>query len=167
MTVEIPKFLTSTQADLVRETETARMEKLDEDALLELHTRVRRARSKYVKLYRQTGASRVGLKGARGHARPGNVANAAKAEVFELALARVSARVDVVARAAAEELKAERLAAAATPGSTGPGPRSSRGGASASAASTRRRATKTTGGLKRDASSQAKGAARQAKKDSR
>ncbi len=168
MTVEIPRFLTSTQADLVRETEPARMDKLDEDALLELHTRVRRARSKYVKLYRQTGASRVGLKGARGHARPGNVANAAKAEVFELALARVSARVDVVARAAAEELKAERLAAAAaTPGSTGPGPRSSRGGASASAASTRRRATKTTGGLKRDASSQAKGAARQAKKDSR
>ena len=89
------------------------MAKLDEDALLELHTRVRRASSKYVKLYRQTGASRVGLKGARGHARPGNVGNAAKAEVFELALARVSARVDVVARAAAEELKAERLAAAA------------------------------------------------------
>ena len=55
MTVEIPRFLTSTQADLVRETEPARMDKLDEDALLELHTRVRRARSKYVKLYRQTG----------------------------------------------------------------------------------------------------------------
>ena len=42
MTVEIPRFLTSTQADLVRETEPARMDKLDEDALLELHTRVRR-----------------------------------------------------------------------------------------------------------------------------
>ena len=39
------------------------MEKLDEDDLLELHTRVRRARSKYVKLYRQTGASRVGTEG--------------------------------------------------------------------------------------------------------
>ena len=166
MTVEIPRFLTSTQADLVRETEPARMEKLDEDDLLELHTRVRRARTKYVKLYRQTGASRVGLKGARGHARPGNVANAAKAEVFELTLARVSARVDVVARAAAEELKAERLAAAA-PGSTGPGSHPAGGRSSAEAASTRRRATKTTGGLKRDASSQARGAARQAKKDSR
>ncbi len=166
MTVEIPRFLTSTQADLVRETEPARMEKLDEDALLELHTQVRRARSKYVKLYRQTGASRVGLKGARGHARPGNVANAAKAEVFELTLARVSARVDVVARAAAEELKAERLAAAA-PGSAGPGSHPTGRRSSAEAASTRRRATKTTGGLKRDASSQAKGAARQAKKDSR
>ncbi len=168
MTIEIPKFLTATQADLVRETEPKRMDKLDEDALLELHTRVRRARSKYVKLYRQTGAGRVGLKGARGHARPGNAANAAKAEVFELALARVSARVDVVARAAADDLKAERLAAAAAVrGSTGPGSQPSGGGRSAAGASTRRRATKTTGGLKRDASSRAKGAARQAKKDSR
>ncbi|HYN66551.1 MAG TPA: hypothetical protein VES93_06650 [Ornithinibacter sp.] len=168
MTVEIPKFLTAAQADLVRETEPKRMDKLDEDALLELHTRVRRARSKYVKLYRQTGASRVGLKGARGHARPGNVGNAAKAEVFELALARVSARVDVVARAAAEELKAERLAAAAAVrGSTGPGSTPGGGGSKAANASTRRRATKTTGGVKRDASSRAKGAARQAKKDSR
>lgn len=168
MTVEIPRFLTDTQADLVRETEPKRMEKLDEDELLELHTRVRRARSKYVKLYRQTGASRVGMKGARGHARPGNAANAAKAEVFELALARVSARVDVVARAAAEELKAERLAAAApAPGSTGPGSGAAGGGAKATGTSPRRRATKTTGGMKRDASSRAKGAARQAKKDSR
>jgi hypothetical protein len=168
MTVEIPRFLTDTQADLVRETEPKRMEKLDEDALLELHTRVRRARSKYVKLYRQTGASRVGMKGARGHARPGNAANGAKAEVFELALARVSARVDVVARAAAEELKAERLAAvAATRGSTGPGSDPSPGRSSATGASARRRATKTTGGVKRDASSRAKGAARQARKDSR
>lgn len=90
--VEIPTFLTAAQADLVRETEPARMDRLDEDALLELHTRVRRARSKYVTLCRRTGAARVGAKGARGHARPGNQANAAKAEVFELALARVSAR---------------------------------------------------------------------------
>ncbi|HSO65803.1 MAG TPA: hypothetical protein VLQ78_11960 [Ornithinibacter sp.] len=169
MTIEIPRFLTATQADLVRETEPHRMEELDEDALLELHTRVRRARSKYVKLYRQTGAGRVGMKGARGHARPGNAANAAKAEVFELALARVSARVDVVARAAAEELKAERLAAVAEArGSTGPG---SVGGAAgsdpAATASTRRPATKTTGGLKRDASSRSQGASRQARKDSR
>jgi hypothetical protein len=166
MAVEIPRFLTSAQGDLVRETEPDRMAALDEDDLLDLHTRVRRARSKYVKLYRQTGAARVGLKGARGHARPGNVGNAAKAEVFELALARVSARVDVVARAAAEELRAERFAAAAAPGSTGPG-RPASGGSKATAPSTRRRATKTTGGLKRDASSRAKGAARQARKDSR
>jgi hypothetical protein len=169
MTVEIPRFLTDAQADLVRETEPRRMEHLDEDALLELHTRVRRARSKYVKLYRQTGASRVGAKGARGHARAGNSGNAAKAEVFELALARVSARVDVVARAAAEQLKEERLAAvAAARGSTGPGTGTSDASAARPArGSGRRRATKTTGGLKRDASSRSQGASRQARKDSR
>lgn len=169
MTIEIPRFLTTTQADLVRETEPHRMDELDEDALLELHTRVRRARSKYVKLYRQTGAARVGLKGARGHARPGNAVNGAKAEVFELALARVSARVEVVARAAAEELKNERLAAAAAVrGSTGPGSGGSAGGSDGRATeSTRRKATKTTGGLKRDASTKAKGKSRQARKDSR
>ncbi len=145
------------------------MEALDEDTLLDLHTRVRRARSKYVKLYRQTGAQRVGMKGARGHARPGNAANGAKAEVFELALARVSARLEVVARAAAEELKNERLAAAAAVrSSTGPGTTKGAGGADGSAkASTRRRATKTTGGLKRDASTKSKGKSRQAKKDAR
>ena len=169
MTIEIPRFLTKNQADLVRETEPHRMEALDEDTLLDLHTRVRRARSKYVKLYRQTGAQRVGMKGARGHARPGNAANGATAEVFELALARVSARLEVVARAAAEELKNERLAAAAAVrSSTGPGTTKGAGGADGSAkASTRRRATKTTGGLKRDASTKSKGKSRQAKKDAR
>ena len=169
MTIEIPRFLTKNQADLVRETEPHRMEALDEATLLDLHTRVRRARSKYVKLYRQTGAQRVGMKGARGHARPGNAANGAKAEVFELALARVSARLEVVARAAAEELKNERLAAAAAVrSSTGPGTTKGAGGADGSAkASTRRRATKTTGGLKRDASTKSKGKSRQAKKDAR
>ena len=35
MTVEIPRFLTDTQADLVRETEPKRMEKLDEDELVD------------------------------------------------------------------------------------------------------------------------------------
>ena len=169
MTIEIPRFLTKNQADLVRETEPHRMEALDEDTLLDLHTRVRRARSKYVKLYRQTGAQRVGMKWARGHARPGNAANGAKAEVFELALARVSARLEVVARAAAEDLKNERLAAAAAVrSSTGPGTTKGAGGADGSAkASTRRRATKTTGGLKRDASTKSKGKSRQAKKDAR
>ena len=89
--------------------------------------------------------------------------------MFELALARVSARLEVVARAAAEELKNERLAAAAAVrSSTGPGTTKGAGGADGSAkASTRRRATKTTGGLKRDASTKSKGKSRQAKKDAR
>ena len=83
--------------------------------------------------------------------------------MFEEALARVSKRVDVVARKAAAELKAERLAAARK-GSTGPSSAPGRSGTGTSQEVPR---GKTTGGLKRDASSQAQGARRQAKRDSR
>ena len=161
--------LTSSQGDLIRETETARLAELDEDELLALHARIRRARNKYVGLYRRQGAARVAAKGARGKARPANRLNAERAEVFELALARVSKRIDVVARAAAAELKAERLAAAAAvKAGTGPDGAAAAGpGTGTAAASTRRRATKTTGGVKRDASSQSAGARRQAKRDER
>ena len=160
--------LTTAQGDLLRETETARLVELDEDELLALHARVRRARNKYVGLYRRQGAARVTAKAARGKARPANRTNAERAEVFELALARVSKRIDVVARAAAAELKAERLAAAAAVTSgTGPEGLAAAAVAGSGASSTRRRATKTTGGVKRDASSQSAGARRQAKRDAR
>ena len=108
------------ELDLLRETEPERMAGLDEDETLELHTRIRRARTKYVKLYRRQASARVEDLGGRGFARPKNRRNADKAEVFEEALARVSKRVDVVARRAAAELKAERLAAARA---TSAGPR--------------------------------------------
>jgi hypothetical protein len=149
---------------LVRETEPESMDELDEDALLELHTRVRRARTKYTKLYRRQAAARVADVGGRGKARPQNRRNADKAEVFEEALARVSKRVDVVARKAAAELKAERLAAARA-GSTGPAGAPARRASTGTSQEVPR--GKTTGGRKRDASSQAQGARRQAKRDSR
>jgi len=38
------------ELDLLRETEPERMSERDEDGLLDLHTRIRRARTKYVKL---------------------------------------------------------------------------------------------------------------------
>lgn len=162
-------ILTSDEADLVRETEPERMEDLDEDALLELHTRIRRARTKYAKLYRRQAAARVSAKGSRGAARPANRRNAEKAEVFELALASVSKRVDVMARKAAAELKAERLAAAkqarmSTGPSTGPAAPPTRAPTERGPAT---RTRKTTGGLKKDASSRSAGARRQAKRDSR
>jgi len=160
--------LTTAQGDLLRETETARLAELDEDELLALHARVRRARNKYVGLYRWQGAARVTAKAARGKARPANRTNAERAEVFELALARVSKRIDVVARAAAAELKVERLAAAAAVTSgTGPDGLGAVAGTGTATSSTRRRAAKTTGGVKRDASSQSAGARRQAKRDAR
>lgn len=159
--------LTERQADLLREAEPGRMNLLDEDELLDLHTRIRRARNKYVGIHRRQGSARVGAKGARGKANRGNTLNAEKVEVFEYALASVSDRVAVVARQAADDLKAERLAAVAAVKS-GTGPDSPGAGSQFSSVETgKRRATKTTGGRKRDASSLAGGARRQAKRDSR
>ncbi len=160
--------LTEAEYLLVAETERAAMAELDEDALLELHARVRRARSKYVKLYRREAGPRVAELGGRGFASPKNQRNRDKAEVFELALARVSRRVGVVAGHAADDLRSERLEAARSGGS---GPASGHGSAPSAKQSRRagRRppATKTTGGTKKDASSRAAGARRQAKRDSR
>ena len=159
--------LTERQADLMREVEPEPMTLLDEDELLDLHTRIRRARDKYVGIHRREGSARVGAKGARGKADRGNKRNAEKVEVFEYALASVSERVAVVARESAEDLKAERLAAAAAVKSgTGPD-RVGPGTTASSVESDRRKTRKTAGGRKRDASSLAAGARRQAKRDSR
>jgi hypothetical protein len=164
MTVSLGS-LRDDELDLLRETEPERMGELDEDGLLELHTRVRRARTKYVKLYRRQASSRVEDLGGRGFARPKNRRNFDKAEIFEDALAGVSTRLAVLAHQAAEDLKTERLAAARA-GSAGPRtdgrviePRGGNARVPAHA--------QTTGGQKRDASSQAQGARRQAARDGR
>lgn len=108
------------EQDLLRETEDERMAELSEDDLVDLHRRIRRARNKYVGIYRRAGSAKVAKKGGRGLAKEKNARNAARAEVFEDALARVSARLAELAAAEAETLKAARLAAANPPG-TWPG----------------------------------------------
>lgn len=95
---------------LIRETEPDRMAALDEDGLVNLHKRVRRARNKYVGVYRREASAKVSKKGGRGVARPRNARNAARAEVFEDALARVSVALAEAAARTAEELKTARLA---------------------------------------------------------
>ena len=77
------------------------MAHLDADALMELHARVRRARNKYVTLYRRRGAAKVRAKGARGSAAEANERGWAKAEVFEEALARVSRQLAAAAQRSA------------------------------------------------------------------
>ncbi|HEX6683391.1 MAG TPA: hypothetical protein VF062_11375 [Candidatus Limnocylindrales bacterium] len=104
--------LTATERSLVRETEREQLAELDEDALVALHTRVRRARDKYVTLYRRQSAARIGPAGGRGKAYAKGTRDRGKAEVFEDALARVSRRLAAEARASAQALKAERLAEA-------------------------------------------------------
>ncbi len=96
----------------VAETEPAALAELDEDAAIELETRIRRVRDKYVSQYRRGASARVAEKGGRGKARPQNERAAMKAEAFERALGRVSHRVAVLAKKAAAELRAQRLAAA-------------------------------------------------------
>ena len=154
-------------------TERARLAALDEDAAIDLETRIRRARNKYVGQYRRTASAAVAGHGGRGKARPENTSARMRAEAFEEALSRVSRRVATLARQAAQQLRAERLAAArAVKQSRGPG----RVKAAASAAQKEPTATgepagdralRTPASEKRRASTRAMGARRQARKDSR
>ena len=89
-----------------------------------------------------------------------------KAEIFELTLARVSRQVAVRANQAAAELKADRLEAArqgssGVPAPTGPATDASK------PAGRGRQTRKSTGQVKKDASSRSMGAKRQAKRDAR
>jgi hypothetical protein len=105
--------LTASEQRLVVDTESPRLLEFDEDELLDLHDRVRRARKKHLGLDRRSASARVGAKAARGQAGLGGPSrDAQKAEIFEEALARVSSRIAKLAREHAKALKAERLAAA-------------------------------------------------------
>lgn len=112
MNQKLLSMLNDAEQALVREVEPKRLAKLDEDGLIDLHTRVRRARNKYTKLYRQRAGGQVGAKGRRSGASSSHAKTRAKAEIFEEVLSTVSRRLATVARASAAELKAERLAAA-------------------------------------------------------
>ncbi len=158
--------LKRSELDLIREIEPDRMAALDEDELLALHKRIRRARNKHVGNYRRKGAKRVAEAGGRGAARPGNKKSLLRAEAFEEALARVSDRLAVVAHEEAEALKQERLARAQNGKSSGPASMSSTEGG-VGGPGLQRSHSKSTGGLKRDASSRSQGAKRQAARDAR
>ncbi|MFG1815422.1 hypothetical protein ACGFIF_16755 [Kribbella sp. NPDC049174] len=158
--------LTDAERRLVAETERDVLKGLDEDELLDLHQRIRRVRTKYVKNYRRGASAAVAQAGGRGKSYPRNQRDRDKAEVFETVLARVSREVATAAKRASMDLRSERIAAARS--TTGGGvPVPVDGDRPAPEGSRRPRATKTTGGLKKDASSRAAGARRQAKRDAR
>src|SRR5262249_10613454 len=113
---------------LVGQTGRAELAALDEDAATGLEDRIRRARNKYVGQYRRAASAAVAEHGGRGKARPENTRAALKAEAFEEALSRVSGRVAALARQAAAELRAERLAAARA-AKPSPGPQGAGAGA--------------------------------------
>ncbi|MEV0803250.1 hypothetical protein AB0I34_36555 [Kribbella sp. NPDC050281] len=161
--------LTEAERLLVAETERDALKSLDEDELLELHQRIRRARTKYVKNYRRGASASVAKVGGRGLSYPKNQRDRDKAELFETVLAQVSRAVAAAARRSSMELRSERLEAARSAKSGAPAARAAAQPvpAAQSGSVAARRATKTTGGLKKDASTRAAGARRQAKRDAR
>jgi hypothetical protein len=164
MSQAVLNSMTHAEQRLVAETTPAALAELDEDELLELHSRIRRARSKYVTKYRRGASGAVVKRGGRGFSYPKNQRDRDQAAVFETALARVSKEVGAHATRAAAELQSSRLAAARSGGS---GPTQAPSAASGAPATAKRAAKKTTGGVKKDASSRAAGARRQAKRDAR
>lgn len=158
--------LTDAERLLVAETERDALKGLDEDELLDLHQRIRRARTKYVKNYRRAASAAVSGVGGRGMSYPRNQRDRDKAELFESVLAKVSREVSVVANRASMQLRTERLEAARAAKTAAPA-KGSADGSTPEAVSRARTAKKTTGGLKKDASTRAMGARRQAKRDSR
>lgn len=159
---------------LVAETEPAQLVALGEDEAVELQARIRRARNKYSGLYRRGASARVADKGGRGRARPANERAAMKAEAFEEALSRISRRVAVLARQAATRLRRERIEVARAakhskgPKADGPTPlaRAART-LPYTAGRAGDRALRSPATEKRRASTQAAGARRRAKRDSR
>jgi len=158
---------------LVAEAGREALAALDEDAAIELETRIRRARDKYVNQYRRAASARVAEHGARGSARPENALAARKAEAFERALSRVSRRVAVLARESAAALRAERLALARAakqgdwPGAGEMVPRQRRRGPVASAKPRGDRALRNPATERERADMLAAGARQQARRDSR
>lgn len=162
--------LSEAELAVARETERTALAPMSEEELEELHLRVRRLRDKHVSQYRRQAAARVTEAGARGAARSRNRRAADRAEVFERALARVSTALAKAARQSAAQLRTERLAAAAEarsserPAAT---PRARRAPTAEPSTPTTRPPRKSTGRVKRDASTLAENKRRQARRDAR
>ena len=110
MNLTIVKTLSKGEQSLIMDTRPKRLDGKSEDALLDLHARVRRGRNKYSKNYRRAAGGQVKADRARGAASKKSRADAERAEVFEDALARVSDRLSKAARKSATDLRKKRLA---------------------------------------------------------
>ena len=169
-------MLNDAEKALLRAAAPGELDALDEDALATLHDRIRRARSKYSKLYRRRAAAEVSSAGARSKGHDRHARTLVKAEAFEEALADVSRALAKAAQASATALRKERIAAAQAVkggGSSAPKP----GSKSKPASKEKATAAKTTGkapakgrtpaSTKRSASTKAATKRRQAARDGR
>jgi len=161
--------LTEAESAIARSTSRSALVDLDEDALLEMHRRVRVARDKYLGQYRRQAAAKVRDVGRRGEAYSQNQRARDKLEVFESALASVSTALGKAARRSATELRTERLAEvrAAAGGPSFAINLSPQPAAAADTSAAPRPPTKSTGRRKRDASDVAIGRRKQARRDNR
>jgi hypothetical protein len=157
--------LTRKEQALVFETRRDQLRSLDEEALIELLARVRRARDKFVQLHRREVAGQVDEARARGVASAPPRRSASKAEIFEQALARVSSALARAARDSAAQLRADRLAASRPtdrPAAMTPSPKRARSEAPAQRARQREPIER-----KAVASARAANARQEAKRDAR
>jgi hypothetical protein len=162
--------LSKPEAALVVQTKRSELTGLDEDALLDLHRLVRKKRNKYVKLDRRESQQRVKDHGTRDQSLASDSGVPDRAELFEDRLAVVSRQLAVVSRRSADRLRAERLDQAR--GRDGSGPRRASAARTDGVARRRDRSghdrrIANAGRKKREASSAARGAARQKKRDSK
>ena len=112
MTPSELRLFTTKEQTLLVSTESKRLADLDEDELQDLLTRVRRLRNKCSDQHRRQSRQSVESAGERYAATSSNERSARKAEVAEDAVSRVAHHLSRAARANANELKAERIAAA-------------------------------------------------------
>jgi hypothetical protein len=165
---ELHTLFSAKEQTLLVATEPARLAGLSEDDLDDLLTLVRRARNKYTKLYRRQSSDLVAASSSRRGTSTSNQRTKRKAEIFEDALARVARSLATAASATAKELKQERLdAARAAKGTPAVARAASPGAAKPTPAGTSRRTTGPNTAPSRRASTKAKGARSQAKRDSR
>jgi len=171
---ELTSLFSAKEQTLLVATEPARLVGQTEDQLGELLLLVRRARNKYSGLHRRQAAATVPAVGRRSATQSQNLRTLRKAEIFEDALARVARAYSGAARAAASELKSERLALAAAATAT---PKPTKATAPKSTARSGKTAGTTAAGRgvvpagasspARRASSKSQGAKRQATRDAR
>jgi len=88
--------LTQQEDSLIGESHPEALQRMDEQQLKDLQSRLRTAREKNFSLLRRQGAARVEAEGARGAVQPANERRGKKVEVFDEALVRVSRRLDAV-----------------------------------------------------------------------
>ena len=86
--------LTKQENDLIGEAAPHALAGLDEKALKDLQSRLRKAREKNFSLLRRQGAARVEAEGGRGAAEQANERRGEKVNVFDEALARVGEQLE-------------------------------------------------------------------------